>query len=364
MFLEQLKLTDFKNYHEAEFEFCEKVNAVVGENGSGKTNLLDAIHYLSLTKSYFTPQDHFSVRFGSDFFAIHGKFVAFKDQTSIPISCTFKENGRKLMKTNNKECKLMADHIGLFPLIMISPYDNDIINNGSEVRRKFFDMIISQYDKNYLRNLMVYQKIIAQRNVVLKQMIEQRYYDAGLIKIYDEQLIEPGNEIFNKRKQYLEEIIPFFQNYYDILSESKEQVSVIYESGLLSRSFEEGLKENEPSDRKSGYTNFGVHKDDYLFLINGRSIKRFGSQGQQKCYSIALKLAQYDYIYTQKNIKPILLLDDIFDKLDAKRIEQLLGLMGKEHIGQVFISDNNELRIKEILNIHGITYKLLSITTT
>jgi len=361
MFLDHIKLTNFKNYNEIEFDFCEKVNAIVGENGSGKTNLLDAIHYLSFCKSYFSSQDKLSISFDADFFALHGEFIDFTERKSTKVSCTFKASGRKVMKAHQKEYSHLSDHIGLFPLIMISPYDNDLINDGSDVRRKFFDMIISQFDKNYLQHLIHYQKLITQRNGVLKQFIEQRNFDASLLYIYDEQLITPGNYIYKKRKEYLENIISYFQHYYDFLSDKKECVSIFYESGLSELSFEEGFRKHEMSDRKSGYTNFGIHKDDFFFTINGRAVKRFASQGQQKSFAIALKLSQFDYIYTQKKIKPILLLDDIFDKLDMNRIGNLLELVGKENIGQVFISDTNMKRVSEILEYHQIEHRIYSL---
>ena len=361
MFLDHIKLTNFKNYSEIEFDFCEKVNAIVGENGSGKTNLLDAIHYLSFCKSYFSNQDKLSISFNADFFAIHGEFIDFAERKSSKVSCTFKESGRKVMKAHQKEYTHLSDHIGLFPLIMISPYDSDLINDGSETRRKFFDMIISQFDKNYLQSLIKYQKLIIQRNGVLKQFIEQRKFDASLLQIYDEQLIIPGNYIYKKRKEYLENIIPYFQHYYDFLSDRKESVGILYESRLSELSFEEGFRQNEMTDRKSGYTNFGIHKDDFLFTINDRAVKRFASQGQQKTFAIALKLSQFNFIYSQKKVKPILLLDDIFDKLDMNRVGRLLELVGKEEIGQVFISDTNMKRISEILDYHQIEHRIHSL---
>jgi len=361
MYLSNIKAANFKSYTEIEFAFCEKVNAIVGENGSGKTNLLDAIHYLSFCKSYFTSHDSLSIRFDTDFFAIHGEFVDFEEHKTTPVSCTFKTSGRKVMKANKKEYNLLSEHIGLFPLIMISPYDNDIINEGSDVRRKFFDMIIAQFDKEYLRHLIAYQKLITQRNVLLKQFIEQRNFNKDLLQIFDEQLVTPCNYIFQKRKEYIENVIPYFQKYYDFLSDSREQVNIEYESGLLRLTVEEGMQSNEAADCKSGYTNFGIHKDDFVFTIEGRSVKRFGSQGQQKSFAIALKLSQFDYIYSRKKIKPILLLDDIFDKLDMKRIARLLELVGSEQIGQVFISDTDEERVKNILESYHIEHKIFNI---
>lgn len=266
------------------------------------------------------------------------------------------------MKANQKEYPLLSDHIGKIPLIMISPYDHDIIHEGSEIRRKFFDMIISQFDKEYLRKLISYQKILSQRNALIKQFIEQRQFNWSLIQIFDMQLMEPCQYIFEKRKSYLESIISHFNNCYAFLSDEKEQVSIKYESGLLYQTYEEGIAHCEQADRRSGYTNFGIHKDDFIFTLNDRAIKKIGSQGQQKSFAIALKLAQYDYIYSQKKIKPILLLDDIFDKLDLNRIQRLLELVGKNEIGQVFITDTNASEVEEILKIHSIENKIFTIT--
>ncbi|MDL2312970.1 DNA replication and repair protein RecF, partial [Bacteroidales bacterium OttesenSCG-928-B11] len=256
MYLTNLKLANFKSYSEADFDFCPKVNAIVGENGSGKTNLLDAIHYLSFCKSYFLAQDSLSIQFDSDFFAIHGDFINPKDEQKTKVSCTFKLPGRKVMKANQKEYQLLSDHIGQFPLIMISPYDNDIINEGSEVRRKFFDMIISQFDKEYLRKLISYQKILTQRNSLIKQFIEQRYFDWNLIQIFDMQLSEPCQYIYSKRKSYIDSIMPCFNEYYTFISNGKEEVGIKYESGLSYSTYEEGVANCELADRKSGYTNF------------------------------------------------------------------------------------------------------------
>lgn len=362
MYLKYIQLVNFKNHESAEFSFNAKVNGIVGQNGCGKTNLLDAIHYLSFCKSYFSAQDSFSVRFGSDFFAIHGDFYSFETENSNRISCTFKLSGRKVMKANQKEYDRLSDHIGTYPLVMVSPYDNDIINEGSEVRRRFFDMIISQFDKEYLHQLISYQKIIIQRNKLLKQFFETHTFDSSLLQIFDEQLAPLADYIHQKRAEFIEKIIPNFQSYYNFLCDNQETVDITYQSALNETSFADGMKENEMADRKSGYTNFGIHKDDFIFNINGNSVKRFGSQGQQKSFALALKLAQFDYIHTQKGIKPILLLDDIFDKLDGKRIAHLLDLVGQEHFGQVFISDTDEQRIAHILESHHIENEIFTLS--
>jgi len=360
MYLKHLQVSNFKNYEENEFVFHENVNCFVGKNGSGKTNLLDAIHYLSFCKSYFYSQDTFSVRFNTDFFAIHGLFESFENGTHTKIGCVFK-NGRKTMKANQKEYQRLSDHIGLFPLIMVSPYDNDMINEGSESRRKFFDISISQFDKEYLQQLISYQKVIQQRNQLLKQYLSGEKIDVSLLQIYNNQLLPLGNYIFEKRKAFVSDILPDFKRYYQTLSNAHETVSIIYQSQLFELNFEKGLQENEAQDFRSAYTHFGIHKDDFLFLINEMPLKRFGSQGQQKSFSLALKLAQYDYIATRKKIKPILLLDDIFDKLDNLRITQLLNMVGQHHFGQVFITDTDEERLKKILEKHGISSKVIRI---
>lgn len=362
MYINHLTLTNFKNYEEGEFDFDANVNGIVGENGCGKTNLLDAIHYLCFCKSFFSSQDQFAVRFDNDFFAIHGDFFSREMQNSTRISCTYKLNGRKSMKANQKEYDRFSDHIGLYPLVMVSPYDNDIINEGGETRRRFFDVIISQFDKEYLQQLIAYQKIIQQRNSLLKNFIENKTFERELVEVFDNQLIPLGLYIYQKRKEFIENITPIFNEHYKCLSQDREMVGIKYESGLDECNYEEGLRQNEWNDRKSGYTNFGIHKDDYNFLINDRSVKRFGSQGQQKSYALALKLSQFDYIFERKGIKPILLLDDIFDKLDKKRTAQLLDLVGQDHFGQVFITDTDEVRVKEILTSRGIAHKIFAIS--
>jgi DNA replication and repair protein RecF len=360
MYLKYLQISNFKNYEEREFDFHENVNCFVGRNGSGKTNLLDAIHYLAFCKSYFSSQDTNTIRFNCDFFAVHGLFESFENKSTAKIGCVFK-NGRKTMKANQKEYQKLSDHIGLFPLIMVSPSDNDIINEGSDTRRKFFDITISQFDKEYLQQLIAYQKIIQQRNQLLKQYQMGEKVDPALLQIYNNQLIPLGNYIFEKRNQFVSAILPDFKKYYQTLSNNNETVSIVYQSQLFELDFEKGLQEHEPQDFRATYTHFGIHKDDFLFLINEKPLKQFGSQGQQKSFSLALKLAQYDYIAIRKNLKPILLLDDIFDKLDNFRITQLLNMVGQHHFGQVFITDTDEMRLREILDKHQILSKVVPI---
>lgn len=362
MYLQNIQLANFKNYEEANFDFSENVNAVVGDNGTGKTNLLDAIYYLSFCKSYFSAQDQQSVRFDADFFAIHGEFVGLYDERTRKVSCIYKPGGRKMMKLNMKEYDRLSDHIGQFPAIMVAPVDSNLINGGSELRRKFFDMIISQFDHEYLQDLIAYQKILVQRNTLLKQWFDAGTFDASLLQIYDDQLAPLGERIYGKRKEFITGMLPVFQKYYDFLSEKKEEVNIVYNSTLSETPLAESLQQNTRTDFKTGYTCAGTHKDDFEFQMGGVAVRKFSSQGQQKTFLLALKLSQFDYFFEKKKVKPILLLDDIFDKLDEKRIGKLLYLVSNDHFGQVFFSDTDRSRIVRILDEHGISYKVFPIS--
>ena len=353
MFLKELKLTNFKNCESADMQFSEKINCFVGLNGAGKTNILDAIYYLAFCKSYFTTTDKQNIRHGGDFFAIHGDFVTDNNETET-ISCVQKEATKKSFKCNKKEYERLADHIGKIPLVMISPYDRDLINDGSDLRRKFIDGVISQFDSVYLGDLLQYNKVLAQRNTQLKQFWENRSFDANLLSLWDEQLIRYAAPIYEKRKAFLQDFMPIFQKYYDIVSETSEKVDIVYESALHEKTMEVLLRESLEKDRYSSYTNVGIHKDDLGFLIDNHQVKRFGSQGQQKSFVVAIKLAQFDFNYQKIGFKPILLLDDIFDKLDDNRVAQLVKLVGNDYFGQVFITDTQRQRVQYLLdNIDG-----------
>jgi DNA replication and repair protein RecF len=359
MYLKQLSVINFKNYAGAELAFSDGVNAFIGNNGAGKTNLLDAIHYLSLCKSYFNPIDSQQIKQGEDFFIITGTFN--RDNKTEAIACSVKRNQKKQFKRNKKDYQRLADHIGLLPLVMVSPYDISIIIEGSDERRKFIDNVISQTDNNYLDELITYNKILANRNALLKAIADTGKYDPGLLEVLDEQLTISGTRIFEKRKAFMEIFKAIFNQHYQFLSEDAEQVELTYESPLLTDDLAVLLKKNIERDRALERTTAGIHRDDLQFVIHGMPMKKFGSQGQQKSFLIALKLAQYSFLTQQKGFRPLLLLDDIFDKLDDKRITKLMQMVSDNSFGQVFITDANNTRIEQVFAQIGIPVKLFKV---
>lgn len=371
MYLQELKLSNFKNCQSADLSFSEKINCFVGLNAAGKTNILDSIYYLAFCKSYFTLTDKQNIRHGEDFFAIHGDFHFDNDEMHT-ISCVQKNTSKKSFKCDKKEYDRLADHIGKIPLVMISPYDSDLINNGSELRRKFIDGVISQFDASYLNHLLNYNKALQQRNRQLKFFQENKFWDTTLLEMWDRQLLQNAAPINEKRKAFLEEFVPVFQKYYEIVScamcegehttNVAETVSIKYNSALNERPYEELLLESLNHDRFSAYTNVGIHKDDLQFLINGHPVKQFASQGQQKSFVVAIKLAQFDFNYKKIGHKPILLLDDIFDKLDDNRVTQLVKLVGNDHFGQVFITDTQRYRIKYLMDNTVVNHKIFKVS--
>ncbi len=347
MWLKQLTVLNFKNYSESTLDFLPEVNAFTGPNGAGKTNLLDAIHYLSLCKSYFNPIDSQHIKSGEEWFMVQGDFD--RDDRSDHIFCSLKRNQKKQFKRNKKDYLRLADHIGQFPLVMISPNDNIIITEGSEERRKFVDNVISQTDNKYLDTLIQYNKVLLQRNILLKNIKDKGIFDLGLLEVLNIQLSEVGEIIYERRKQFMEEFLPSFQRHYRFLSEGAEEVSLVYESALHHQRLDRLLDESITKDRVLERTTQGVHKDDLLFTIHeNMPLKKFGSQGQQKSFLIALKLAQYSFLTTHKKFKPLLLLDDIFDKLDAKRTKMLMQMVSNDEFGQIFVTDTDSDRIRYI----------------
>jgi DNA replication and repair protein RecF len=360
MYLRKLTLTNFKNYRGSDYIFSDKINCFVGNNGAGKTNLLDAIYYLSFCKSYFNPVDTQNIRHGDDFFVINGTYYRSEDSPE-QVQCIQKRNSRKKFLLNKKEYDRLADHIGNFPLVMISPYDRDLINDGSEIRRKYIDSVISQFDKFYLDDLINYNKVLAQRNSLLKAFAEKQTFDPGSLEVWDHQMINLGTRIFEKRKEFLTRFIPIFQHYFGFISFEDETVDVAYQSQLADNDYAALLGSNADRDRYAQFSTVGVHKDDLDFRISGYPIKKFGSQGQQKSFVIAIKLAQFDYTRNIKGFKPVLLLDDIFDKLDDLRVEQLIKLVSENNFGQVFITDTSEERVRKIFDNMNIDHRIFII---
>lgn len=346
MILERLSLLNFKNYAEAQLEFCSKFNCFVGNNGMGKTNILDAIHYLSFCKSYFNAIDSQNIKHDLPFFVVQGWIN--KIGNTEEIYCGVKRGLKKQFKHNKKEYERLSEHIGLYPLVMISPSDSELIWDGSEVRRKFMDSIISQYNKNYLEKLIAYTHILHQRNALLKHFYESRSFDSISLEVWDDQLIAYGEEIITIRKNFLNEFIPLFNKNYQFISGSNETISLDYQSTLKDRVYKDVLQESLTRDRAVHYTTVGPHRDDLDFKLEHNSLKKFASQGQQKSYLLALKLAQFEFIKEKKQTKPLLLLDDIYDKLDETRFKKLIELVSGEQFGQVFITDTHPLRIKEV----------------
>ena len=360
MYLKKLALTNFKNYELNELEFSPKINCFVGNNGVGKTNILDAIHYLSLTKSFFNSIDSISIKHGEDYFIIRGTFV--RDDEEDQIYCAFQKQKQKLLKRNGKEYKKLSDHVGKYPVVMISPADSALITEGSEDRRKFMNKIISQYSAEYLDSVLKYSKALQQRNKFLKDINTSGNFDPDVLAIWDAQLVKYGSYVYNEREVLINELIPVFQEYYSLISSGKESVKLKYRSHLSEGNFAETLQNSFNKDRYLEYTTIGIHKDDLLLEMDDFLVKSLGSQGQQKSYLVALKLAKFDYIKRKAGFSPILLLDDIFDKFDAERVEQIIRLVGNHRFGQIFITDTHQNRLKDILSSHKTDYKLFRIS--
>ena len=356
MYLKQLSLINFKNYPEFEARFREKINCFVGNNGVGKTNLLDAIHYLSFCKSYFNAIDSQNIKHNEGFFVIQGVFERFGED--IEVYCGLKRNQKKVFKKNKREYERLSEHIGQFPLVMISPNDSELINGVSEIRRRFLDSIISQYDKGYLDKLISYGQVLKQRNALLKHFQEHRSFESETLDVLDEQLVLYGRSVLQIRHSFLKEFIPLFNRHYSFISNSQEIVSLGYLDSMDGRDFKTALLTSLARDRALGYSTVGPHKDDLEFLLNQFSLKKYASQGQQKSFLLALKLAQFEFIKLQKNTKPLLLLDDVYDKLDESRFTKLLEMVSGSDFGQVFITDTHPDRMNDLLNQKQIEHRI------
>ncbi|MGB5553065.1 MAG: DNA replication/repair protein RecF [Flavobacteriaceae bacterium] len=359
MFLNRLSLINYKNFSSSTFEFDSKINCLVGENGIGKTNILDAIYHLSFGKGYFNPVATQNIRHDEDFFVIDGEFK--KNERDEKIVCSLKRGMQKVIKRNGKTYERLSDHIGLLPLVIISPADRDLIIEGSDTRRKFIDGVISQSDKEYLQTLINYNKVLSQRNALLKYFAANHTFDAATLSVYNEQLDGFGTAIHEKRIAFMEPFIAIFRQQYAIISGGNEEVTLSYDSKLSETRLLHLLQNNLERDRALQYTSVGIHKDDLSFEISGHPIKKFGSQGQQKSFLIALKFAQFHFIKTIANTTPILLLDDIFDKLDENRVSHIIALVDNENFGQIFISDTHAERTEQIVKKIHQSYKIFKL---
>lgn len=360
MRLEKLHLTNFKNYEEAEVNLQGTVHCFLGKNGSGKTNLLEAIHYLSFTKGSFHANDLSNVRHGQTQFMISGLFK--KNENIWEVACSFSGERKKSVFENGKEYDRFSEHIGKYPLVLVAPNDIELIRDGGEVRRKFFDTLLSQVDKEYLENLISYQSHLRQRNGLLRMFSERGSLDRDLIDSYDEKIVSAGNIIYQKRQEFVKQYLPLLIDRYNFLTKGlSEIIGLRYDSDLREVDFKTELNLKLDRDIALGRTTVGVHRDDFLFTLNGFELKRYGSQGQQKSFLIALKLAEFDYLVSKKGEKPLILLDDIFDKLDDERIHQLMELVSDGAFGQIFITDARPGRSLEVLKETGVKSQNFSV---
>ncbi len=359
MNLNTLSLVNYKNFESQVFDFDAKINCFVGANGIGKTNALDAIYHLAFGKSYFNPIAVQNINHNAEFFVVDGSFS--KNERTEKIIVSLKRGQKKIIKRNSKAYEKFSEHIGFIPLVIISPADRDLIIEGSDTRRKFIDSVISQSDKSYLIDLISYNKVLAQRNALLKYFALNNTFNADTLAIYNEQLHNYGTEIFKKRDAFLKTFIPIFKERYEAISQNKEVIDLQYKSDLFNGDLNVLLNKNINRDKGLQYTNVGTHKDDLVLLIDGFPIKKFGSQGQQKSFLIALKLAQFDFIKQQSGVSPILLLDDIFDKLDENRVAQIISLVDDDHFGQIFISDTHAERTEAVIKQIHQSYKIFKL---
>ena len=359
VFLKKISIINYKNILEKEFELDPKINCFVGDNGVGKTNILDAVYHLSMGKSYFNVKNDQLINRGKDYMLVDGVFELNNKNESIVFSLKIGE--KKVLKRNGKPYKKFSNHIGLIPVVLISPYDNDLINEGSSERRKFIDSIISQNDKEYLINLIAYTRVIQNRNKLLKQYNRSVDFDLDTIKVYDDQIYKLSEPIFKARNKFIKEFTPLVLEKYKHISDDKEKISIEYKSDLINNHIENLIKDSFQKDVILQYTSVGLHKDDFVFNIDENRIKRFGSQGQQKSFLIALKLAQFDYLKNETGNSPILLMDDIFDKLDLMRVKRIVEIVNSTNFGQLFLSDTDKERIEKVLSSLNLSSKIFEV---
>lgn len=358
MILRKISIINYKNIKQAQLEFSPKINCLIGSNGVGKTNLLDAVYYLSFCHSSFTNQDSTVITHGEDFFVVEGDYLT-DDDGEERIYAGMKRGRHKRFRRNDKDYKKLSAHIGLIPLIFITPSDNTLVTGGGEERRRLMDVVISQYDHQYLEALSRYNKALQQRNALLRAEAEP---DLALMELWEEEMATAGEAIYAKRDTFVKELTPLFQDIYGSISGEREEVSLSYTSHCQRGPLLEVIRRDRMRDRAVGYSLHGIHRDDLEMLISGFPMRREGSQGQTKTYVLALKLAQFDFLRrTSSTTTPLLLLDDIFDKLDAHRVEQIVKLVSGNRFGQIFITDTNRDHLDKILSHGDNDYKLFHV---
>ena len=358
MILEKLTILNYKNIGEVTLDFSPKVNCFIGHNGVGKTNVLDAIHYLSFCRSSISNTDSQVIRHGEEFFMLEGRYATDEGEPEI-VYCGMKRGTKKHFKRNGKEYRRLSEHIGLIPIVMVAPADNMIIDGQSEERRRLMDMVISQFDHAYIDHLSRYTKALQQRNSLLRQDEEP---DASLLDVLEEQMGYEGECVFAAREAFVNELIPVFQRYYEAISGGREAVGISYESHCRRGPLCEVIRRDRFKDRAVGYSLHGVHRDDLLFTLGSHQMKREGSQGQNKTFAVALKLAQFDFLKrTASRTTPLLLLDDIFDKLDSDRVERIVEIVSASGFGQIFVTDTNRDHLDKILARSGGDYKIFEV---
>ena len=355
MYLKKLVLINFKNIAQAEITLSERLNCFVGDNGAGKTNVLDAVYYLSMSKSALSMTDGQSVRHGEDFFVVEGTYAG-DSGSNDTVNCSFLRRSGKVLKLNGKEYDRMADHVGRFPVVMVSPQDSVLITDAAEERRRYLNAFLSQLDRDYLASLMRYNAVLAERNRFLKSSSDEQ-----MLQIYDIQLADHAARIYERRRDIIERMRPLVAEFYRQLSGDREQVEIEYRSELASASMGELLLASRERDIVNGFTTSGVHRDDMSLRIGGYPLRKYGSQGQQKSFLMSLKLAQYRILAEVCGERPLLLLDDLFDKLDTSRVENLLTLVAGDDFGQIFITDCNRSRLETILSRAGEKYALFMV---
>ena len=358
-YLKKISIINYKNIVDKEYNLDPKINCFVGNNGVGKTNILDSIYHLALGKSYFNLRNDQLINKNEDFMVIDGLFDLNGKKENI--ICSIKRGDKKNLKRNGKTYKKFSHHIGLIPVVLISPYDNDLINEGSSERRKFIDSIISQNNKEYLINLIAYSRVIQNRNSLLKQYNKSVDFDLDTIKIYDDQIIKLSEPIFMARKNFFNDFKDLVIEKYDQISENQEKISIEYKSDLFDSEIKNLIENSFQKDVILQYTSSGIHKDDFIFNLDGSRIKKFGSQGQQKSFLIALKLAQFEYLKNKTGNSPILLLDDIFDKLDLIRVKRIVEIVNSTNFGQLFLSDTDRERIEKVLSSLNLSSKIFDV---